>query len=146
MTTSDALSAPNYCDDDLTFLIGIYHDRKRAEGALSRLRTHFPQARVIVRSDGDVDPKNRELLARFDVDYREEERLYPIENGGAMIARMLSLFLEKPTRYLLKMDSDIAIYRRFKFLPKEPEGGKLEPHGPLPKTWAAFEELAVGAV
>ena len=108
----------NYGDDDITFVIGVYRDRLRAEGALARLREHFPDARVIVRSDGDRDPKNRELSERFDVDYREEERLYPIEHGGAMIARMLELFLEQPTRYLLKIDTDTAVYRRFHFLPQ----------------------------
>ena len=28
----------------------------------------------------------------------------------------------------------------------EPEGQKLEPHGALPMTWPAFEELATGEV
>ena len=119
MFNANSCQMQNYSDDDITFFIGIYRDRVRAEGALARLREHFPDARVIARSDGDKDPKNRKLPERFDVDYREEERLYPIENGGAMISRMLELYLEQPTRYLLKIDTDTAAYRRFHFLPRE---------------------------
>ena len=119
MSTSDSREAQNYTDGDITFFMGLYLDRARAEGALSRLREHFPTARVIVRSDGDGDPENHRLAELFDADYREEERLYPVEHGGAMIARMLELFLEQPTRYLLKLDTDTAIDRRFRFLPEE---------------------------
>ena len=109
----------NYSDEDITFFMGLYRDRDRAEGALGRLREHFPNARVIVRSDGDRDPKNKELAACYATEYWEEERLYPIENGGAMITRMFELFLEHPTRYLLKIDTDTTVYRRFHFLPEQ---------------------------
>jgi len=119
MNRSSPRQTQNYVDQDITFFMGLYHDRARAEGALARLREHFPAARVIVRSDGDGDPRNRELSERFGVDYREEQRLFPVENGGAMIARTLELFLEQPTRYLLRIDTDTAVYRRFHFLPEE---------------------------
>ena len=109
---------PNYSDEDITFFMGLYRDRERAEGALGRIREHFPDARVIVRSDGDRDPKNRKLAERYNTEYWEEERLYPVENGGAMIARILELSLDRPTRYLIKIDTDTAIYRRFYFLPE----------------------------
>ena len=115
----DSSVSVNYTDNDLTFFFGLYQDHERAVGATSRVRHHFPNARIIARSDGDPDPRNHELAERFDVDYREEPRLYPIENGGAMIIRMLELFLEHPTRYLLKIDTDTATYRRFSFLPEE---------------------------
>jgi len=108
----------NYTDADITFFVGLYHDLDRAEGALCRLREHFPDARVIVRSDGDRNPKNRKLSERYGVEYWEEERLYPIENGGAMIARILELYLDNSTRFLLKIDTDTGIHRRFKFLPE----------------------------
>ena len=109
----------DYADDDLSFYFGLYKDYERALGAMSRLRKHFPDARIVARSDGDHDPRYHELTEKFDIDYREEERLYPIENGGAMVARMLDLFLEHPTRYLLKIDTDTAAHRRFRFLPSQ---------------------------
>jgi len=59
---------PNYSDEDITFFMGLYRDHERAEGALGRIREHFPDARVIVRSDGDRDPKNRKLAERYNTD------------------------------------------------------------------------------
>ena len=115
----DSSASVNYTDNDLTFFFGLYQDYERAVGAISRLRHHFPDARIVARSDGDPDPRHYQLADRFSVDYREEERLYPIENGGAMIIRMLELFQEHPARYLLKIDTDTATYRRFSFLPEE---------------------------
>ena len=110
---------PAYSDDDITFFMGLYRDRVRAEGALSRLRANFPTARVIVRSDGDKDPQNKELSERFEVEYWAEERLFPIENGGALIARMLELYLDYSTRFVFKIDTDTAVHRRFRFLPEQ---------------------------
>jgi hypothetical protein len=107
----------SYSDEDLTFFMGLYRDRERAIGALSLLRKHYPNVRVIVRSDGDHDPLNHELTERFNVEYLAEERLYSIEHGGAMVARSLQLFLNMPTRYLIKIDTDTAVHRRLHFLP-----------------------------
>ncbi|MCK5359198.1 MAG: hypothetical protein KAJ95_01155 [Gammaproteobacteria bacterium] len=109
----------NYSDEDITFFMGLYRDRERAEGALLRLRTYFPDARVIIRSDGDDDPENYELSERYGAEYYADERLYPVEHGGKMIARIFDLFLQQPTRYFLKIDTDTGIYRRFRCLPGE---------------------------
>ena len=105
--------------DEFTFFMGLYRDHGRAEIALDRLREHFPDARVIARSDGDDDPENRTLSDRFDLEYHEEQRLFPIENGGALLSRMFELFLDRPTRYLFKIDTDTVVHRRFRFLPEQ---------------------------
>lgn len=119
MDTVTSSPAENYVDEDLTFFMGLYRDRTRARGALMRLREHFPDSRVIVRSDGDADPGNHALVDDFGVEYFEEERLFPIENGGAMISRTLELLVGHPSPYLLRIDTDTAIYRRFRYLPEE---------------------------
>ena len=72
---------------------------------------------MILRSDGDPDPRFPLLASRNKIDFRREPRLFGIENGGAIIERMLELFLERPTRYLFKIDPDTVIHRRFKYLP-----------------------------
>jgi hypothetical protein len=113
--TTDALS--NYCDDDLTFFALVYKDYDATEECLRDLRKHYPLSRVILRSDGDPDPRFPILAEQNKVDFRGESRLFPIENGGAVIERMLKLFLGKPTRYLLKIDPDTMIHRRFQYLP-----------------------------
>jgi hypothetical protein len=106
-----------YCDDDLTFFALTYKDYDATVDCLKDLRKHYSASRVILRSDGDPDPR-LPLLARSNkVEFHLESRLFGIENGGAIIERMLKLFLERPTRYLVKIDPDTVIHRRFKYLP-----------------------------
>ena len=49
MNSSRLGETPKYTDEDITFFMGLYRDRGRAEIALGRLREHFPGTRVIVR-------------------------------------------------------------------------------------------------
>jgi hypothetical protein len=114
-STVDALT--NYRDDDLTFFALVYKDYEATVECLRDLRKHYPTSRVILRSDGDPDPRFPLLARRNKVDFHRELRLFGIENGGAIIERMLELFLERPTRYLFKIDPDTVIHRRFKYLP-----------------------------
>lgn len=107
----------SYCDQDLTFFALVYHDYDALADCLRDLRKYYPASRVILRSDGDSDPRLALLADRNDVDFRSESRLFAIENGGAIIERMLMLFLERPTGYLFKIDPDTVIHRRFRYLP-----------------------------
>jgi hypothetical protein len=114
-TTTDQLT--NYHDEDLTFFALTYKNYEATAECLLDLRKHYPSTRVILRSDGDTNPQLSILAERYKVDFRGDERLFGIENGGAVIERMLMLFLEQPTRYLLKIDPDTVIHRRFRYLP-----------------------------
>ena len=107
----------NYRDEDLTFFAQVYKNYDAAAECLGDLRKHYPASRVILRSDGDSDPRFPTLAERNDAEFRSESRLFGIENGGAVIERMLVIFLERPTRYLFKIDPDTVIHRRFKYLP-----------------------------
>jgi hypothetical protein len=107
----------NYRDEELTFFAQIYQNYDATAECLGDLRRHYPASRVILRSDGDSDPRFPALAKHNDADFRRESRLFGIENGGAAIERMLVLFLEKPTRYLFKIDPDTVIHRRFRYLP-----------------------------
>ena len=107
----------NYCDDDLTFFALTYNDLEATVDCLRDLRKHYPESRVILRSDGDPNPGLSSLASRNNVDFRLESRLFGIENGGRIIERMLELFFERPTRYLFKIDPDTVIHRRFNYLP-----------------------------
>lgn len=107
----------DYRDEDLTFFALVFQDYDATAECLKDLRRHYPASRVILRSDGDTDPRFPILARRNDVDFRAESRIFTIENGGAVIERMLELFLEKPTHYLFKIDPDTVIHRRFQHLP-----------------------------
>lgn len=108
----------NYSDDDLTFFALVYHDYDATTNCLRDLRKHYPTSRVILRSDGDPDRRFPLVANHYQADFHGEHRLFPIENGGAVIERMFTLFLENPTRYLFKIDPDTVIHRRFKYLPE----------------------------
>ena len=107
----------SYCDGDLTFFALTYKNYDATAECLRDLRAHYSSSRVILRSDGDPDPRLPILAEHHNADFREESRLFKIENGGAVIERMLELFAEKPTRYLFKIDPDTVIHRRFRYLP-----------------------------
>ena len=113
--TTDVLTT--YRDEDLTFFALTYKNYEATAECLADLRKQYSTSRVILRSDGDPDPRLPILAALYNVDFHEELRLFTIENGGAIIERMLELFREKPTRYLFKIDPDTVIHRRFKYLP-----------------------------
>ncbi|MEJ7711478.1 MAG: hypothetical protein WKF84_16830 [Pyrinomonadaceae bacterium] len=107
-----------YDDEDLTFYVQIYKDYLYAEACLRHLRRHYRRSRVIIISDGDDDPRYEQLAERYQADYTAGEALYPVENGGKMIQRMLDAFLTKPSSYFIKIDTDTRVHRRFRYLPK----------------------------
>ena len=107
----------DYTDNDLTFFALTYKNHDAAAECLADLRKHYSASPVILRSDGDPDPRLPILANHYKADFHHEERLFGIENGGAIIERMLELFFAKPTRYLFKIDPDTVIHRRFRYLP-----------------------------
>jgi hypothetical protein len=116
---ADTTRITDYRDGDLTFYLMVYRNYEAADRCLYQLRQHFGDARVIVRSDGDDDERYRLFVGRYNVDYRAEARLFPVENGGAVIERMFAIFFEMPSPYLFKIDPDTAVHRRFRYVPGE---------------------------
>jgi hypothetical protein len=90
--TQPADSLTSYSDDDLTFFALVYQDYDATAACLKDLREHYPSSRVILRSDGDPDPRFPLLASGHRVDFHGESRLFGIENGGAVIERMIELF------------------------------------------------------
>src|SRR4029079_17966233 len=87
----------NFKDDDLTFFALTYENYEPTAECLGDLRTHYRCSRVILCSDGDTTPHLPILAERYRVDFRGEGRLFGIQNGGAIIKRMLLLFCEQHT-------------------------------------------------
>ena len=107
----------NFKQEDLTFLLQVYHDFELAKVCVNNLRTHYPNSRLVIISDGDPDPRIKQLASDRHGEYIAGEWLYGIESGGKMIQRMLSTFLSSPSQYLLKIDSDTTISRPFGYFP-----------------------------
>ena len=104
-------------DGDLTFYLQAYHDVESARRCLPSVRRHYPRSRLILLTDGDDDPRFDRLARRHRAELRRGERLYGVEHGGRMVQRMFEVFLEKPSDFLLKIDTDTRVHRRFRYLP-----------------------------
>ena len=88
-----------------------------ADICLTNLRKHYSTSRVILVSDGDPNKSWESLAEKYRCEYTEGERLYLMENGGKMLQRGLGLFLNKPTDYLIKIDTDTVVRRKLKLFP-----------------------------
>jgi len=104
-------------DTELTFYLQVYRDPREARWCLTQLRRHYPKAQVLMISDGDDDPRWPRIAKRFNARYVAGQRLYSTEFGGRMLQRMLNLYLENPTDYLIKIDTDTWVHRRLKYMP-----------------------------
>ena len=112
-----AVTTKDVSDEDVTFFINVYRDYALARRCLRRIRTHYPASRIVVVSDGDHEPRYLGLAAELNLAYSEGERLYLVARGGALVQRMLDLFLAAPSAWLVKIDTDTLVHRRFRWLP-----------------------------
>lgn len=109
----------SFDDDDIVFFMPVYKDAEVAFRALTRLRRHYPASRLIVLSDGDDAFPGDVVRDRFGAEYVAGENLYGMEHGGKMVHRILSHYMTAPARYLVRLDSDARIDRRFAWLPEK---------------------------
>lgn len=103
--------------DQPAFYMQLYRDGDLARAALTHLRRSYPHARAILQSDGDNDPAYPALAREFRCEYFAGERLFPVENGGKLLQRMLNDFLSGPGTHLIRIDTDTRIDRPFSYLP-----------------------------
>ncbi|MEM9882966.1 MAG: hypothetical protein AAF800_08625 [Planctomycetota bacterium] len=104
-------------DRDLTFYFQVYRDPREARWCLTQLRRVYPGATVMLVSDGDDRSPWKRLAERFNAHCHIGQRLYGTEHGGRMLQRMLDLFADRPTPYLIKIDTDTWAHRRLGYLP-----------------------------
>lgn len=102
------------------FYLQLYRDGELAEHALKRLRKSYPNARVLLQSDGDANPAYDDLALRYNCAYFVGKRLYAHDQGGKMLQRMLNDYLCGPGEWLIKIDTDTRIDRPFTTLPTLP--------------------------
>lgn len=104
-------------DNDLTFYLQVYRDIREARWCLTNLRRVYPRAQILLVSDGDDNQVWAKMAKRYNARYFAGARLYRTEYGGRMIQRMLDLYHENPTPYLIKIDTDTWAHRRLRELP-----------------------------
>lgn len=119
MIIAPAQDPPAQHDDAcITFFLNVYRDYALARRCLLALRAHYPASRIVVVSDGDHEPRYLTLAAQLNLAYTEGERLYLLARRGALVDRMLDLFLVQPSACLIKLDTDTLVHRRFRWLPE----------------------------
>ena len=106
-----------YSEADITFIMQVYKDYDLALCALKRMRYFYPKSRLVIISDGDKDPRYKNFVILFNAEYIEGNRLFGIQNGGSMLHRWLEYYMFKPSAYLIRVDTDTRIDRRFRYLP-----------------------------
>lgn len=102
---------------DITFYVNSRADAHLLADALASVRAVYPAAPIIVRADGDDDPRIAEVGGAFGAEVIYGEWLFTIAQGGRIVDEMLRLFLRAPTRWLFKIDPDTRVHRPFARLP-----------------------------
>lgn len=115
MQGTDALTPQ---DADITFVMNGYKDVDRAEWAIGELRKHYPDSRVLLIADGDLDQKWYTLSGLAEI-YMTERCYAPVTSGGALWSARITRYLQAPTPYLVKMDTDTGWHRQLR-LPVPP--------------------------
>lgn len=102
-------------DAAIIFYMQTFEDQDYAFHRAVQLRTFYPEARLIVRSDGGG--RGQYPWKAVAAEFYEEARLFPVANGGRVVQRMLELYLLNPSAYLMKVDPDTVFHRRMRYLP-----------------------------
>ena len=103
------------------WFIQTYRDLPKLRKTLSRLRTLYPDAPVLVVSDGDPNPEIKQTCERYSVEFSLRPRLYGVEHGGALVQRLLEAFLSTDADILIKIDPDTDVRRRLSLMPEPME-------------------------
>jgi hypothetical protein len=99
------------------WFIQTYRDLHRLRPSLARLRTVYPDAPVLVVSDGDPDPEVERVCRACAAEFRLGSRMFGVDLGGEPVQRMLDVFLEADADILIKIDPDTDVRRRFSLMP-----------------------------
>ncbi len=106
-------------DDDLVFFMPVYRDEDVAYRSLTRIRRIYPGSRIVLLSDGDDRFPSDSIVQRFGVEFVFGENLYGMERGGETLHRMLDQYMLAPARFLVRLDTDARVDRRFRYLPRQ---------------------------
>lgn len=107
-----------FSDDKVTFLFHVYKEFDLARRLIRQIKFFFPSSAILGISDGTKDDSFRFYCQTHNVKYLEHQRLLYQSTGNQWIKRMFRFFQTYgDADYLLKIDPDCYVLRRFKFLP-----------------------------
>lgn len=101
----------------ISFHVNVYHDVDLLGDCLESVRQAFPDAAILVRADGDPDPRIAAIARAHGARFFDDLNRYALARGGEYVQVMLERFMEAPTDWLFKIDPDTRIHRPFDALP-----------------------------
>ena len=108
-------------DRDLIFYLNAEGAGERTRSitrrCLASLREHYPAAAVILVTDGDQDAAWTRLARRYAVRHVRGRRAGESPDPCWRVQRMLNLFVEQPTAFLIQLDAEQVVQRRLEQLP-----------------------------
>ena len=96
----------------LSFIITTHQDLPKLEHLAISLRAHYPTEIVSVLSDGDDDPKIKELCEKHNFQYFLYPNSYKLEHGFRFWRNVFEVFAKNPTDYFIKLDTDVEVRGR----------------------------------
>lgn len=103
----------------VTFYVETWRNSPLLLRTLGHLRRAYPRERVVVFSDGDREAVPGPFVAQGAL-FHDGERLWPEGGSGLLWKRRLLDFAKHPTPWLVKIDSDTAVYRELRLWPLPP--------------------------
>lgn len=101
----------------LCWFVQTYRDVLPLRQTLAQLRTLYPESAVMVVSDGDPDPAIARACADHSASFTLGVRLFGVEQGGAVVQRMLDVCLATAADILIKIDPDTDLRSRVTVMP-----------------------------
>lgn len=96
---------------------------------LHHLRVHYPTAPAIIISDGDGYEEYPEICSRYGASFVKGERLKRALHGGRWWQRVLEAGYSTGTDYLLKIDPDTKVQRKWEQWPSYDISGTVAGRG-----------------
>lgn len=107
-----------FSDEKVAFLFHVYQEFELAERLVSQLRFFFPLSNILGIADGTYSYSFNEFAWQHNVKYIEGDRLFYQRTSNEWIKRMFWFYLvSSRSSYLIKIDPDSYVLRRFNYLP-----------------------------
>lgn len=107
-----------FSDEKVAFLFHIYKEFDLAKRLIRQIKFFFPSAQILGIADGTENSNFKEFCFEHNVWYIEHQRLFYQFTGNQWIKRMFCFFeASSHADYLIKIDPDCYILKRFEFLP-----------------------------
>jgi hypothetical protein len=98
-----------------SFVIPVKNRVEKLNKILSSIRTHYPQERIIIYSNG-TQPENVPLIEDISVKYATEthftEPIYSYDTPAKLFRDIFDIFNENPTDFLVRIDTDAHVHRK----------------------------------